>query len=400
MNKLNTRVNLIFLFIVLIWIPLQAVVLKTDAQGRIIALLGLITLIFNLYVNPKIISISLSKPFVFWLLWIIYSTINTVYKGLPEDLNLFLFVSNSLFLPFLVMIIVYLEYLNDSKLLLKSFFVIIISYIFLTFFSLEILKGGRLMVQGVGNSMPNTFAFFAFLILLGFAKSTFGKYKTTFFLVVILIAIVLSGTRKALGAVFVILIFALLSHFFHRSIKTKFTVGFFVMLIYFAYQFIIEKTFIGGRFQQIESDATMFNTTNIQILNFLGDRASYYILGWEVFLDNAFTGIGLRNFMYYTGFTHGLHTEYMVQLAECGVIGTLLFVLFNWSVGRSLIRVLLLNRENKKSALILVGAFLSILFMNLTAWTYAFPIYFAIYGVIIANVNQLLNQSKSLYRKY
>src|SRR5690606_22005982 len=84
-----------------------------------------------------------------------------------------------------------------------------------------------------------------------------------------------------------------------------------------------------------------------------------------------------------TGSAHVIHSEYMVQLAEGGLVGTLFFLLFNIGIGKGIYSAW--KRFPKKRPIIwmLIGAFGVILFIDITAWIYSFARYFMVYGIII-----------------
>ena len=76
--------NYIFIFIALVWEPLQRGILHVDGHGRILMLLTISTFIFNI-VNTSFRKIVISVPCVIWLLWIIYNIIN--WKSVNKNLD-------------------------------------------------------------------------------------------------------------------------------------------------------------------------------------------------------------------------------------------------------------------------------------------------------------------------
>ena len=57
-------------------------------------------------------------------------------------------------------------------------------------------------------------------------------------------------------------------------------------------------------------------------------RAIQYEFGYEKFLENPYFGIGLNNYKQFDGYNLVLHSEYLVQLIENGLVGFILFFLF------------------------------------------------------------------------
>ena len=104
-------------------------------------------------------------------------------------------------------------------------------------------------------------------------------------------------------------------------------------------------------------------------------------------------GIGLKNYFFKGYGSLVIHSEYMVQLAEGGVIGAALFLLFNQWIARWLFKLFLV-RSNRALVALLAGAFISILFIDLTAWTYQFSMYFVMLGVVIGYIRILRNKGR------
>ena len=67
-------------------------------------------------------------------------------------------------------------------------------------------------------------------------------------------------------------------------------------------------------------------------------RALQYVDGFEVFKENIFTGIGLLNYSKIDQWGLVLHSEYLVQLIECGIIGVFLFLFFHIYIIRKLLK--------------------------------------------------------------
>ena len=82
----------------------------------------------------------------------------------------------------------------------------------------------------------------------------------------------------------------------------------------------------------------------------------------------------------------------MVQLTESGIIGVFLFLLFNVFIVKDLINSVNNDKLKRQLSFILLGGITGILFINFTAWTYAFPQYFSVFGVIIGY--NFLNKQK------
>jgi O-antigen ligase len=244
----------------------------------------------------------------------------------------------------------------------------------------------------MGNAGPlNTIYIFFFAALLFVHKKI--KWITLIPLMVFAFAVIaMSATRKAFGAAVIITLTFIISQI-QFSAKNIILVLVLSAAFYFGGNYAIENTALRERFDEGVEYGEGLNTTGIEALDLLGDRVGNYIIGWDIFKDNPLTGIGLTNYKHKG---HGLlllHTEYMVQLTECGIIGTILFLLFYFWIGKHIILIWRKNPFQSRPALwILAGGFCAVLFINLTAWTYEFDQYFAVFGVMIGYIKIFTKQ--------
>ncbi|HHX69570.1 MAG TPA: O-antigen ligase family protein [Gallicola sp.] len=293
----------------------------------------------------------------------------------------------------IIMTIVSLEFTKNANKLVRILLNITLAYSIIGLLN-SVNIDGRLMNESMGNALPLNTVFIVFYSgFLYFNKKLNSRILIAVWLLSISL-IVLSGARKALGASLIIITFYLVAHLRNISFKTIISLVLVIFIFTFAFNYISDDTVIGARIAQTIETGERVNTTNIQYLNFLGDRAQHYILAFELFLNNKLTGVGLRNFSSTTLNAYTLHSEYMVQLAECGIIGTSFFLLFN---GWILINLVKLIKKNRAGFFIL-GALLAILFINLTAWTYSSPMYFASYGIVIGYIKTKKNDNCNLCR--
>ena len=149
-------------------------------------------------------------------------------------------------------------------------------------------------------------------------------------------------------------------------------------------------TVLGERMQTIDESAAIYNTSDVALLNLLGDRAYFYIRGIQIFEEHPLTGIGINNFMYIDASELPFHTEYMTQLAENGILGTVLYIFFYISVFNQIINA----KKNKiigAEYWVYIGWMIVILFISLTAWVYSFKHYYIVIGLVIGGI---LNNKK------
>ena len=380
MPKLTHFLNYSYLMLAILWLPLSQTIITVDGKGRMIVFLTIFLIILNFISNRRFQLLLFSKPIIFWGIWVIYSCINLINKGYQGEESIFFFVTLNLIVPFLVMLIVSLEWSYSNikilKFLLFTFF--IYGLIILFFFDTSLTITGDRNSNIIGNvgSLNTMFVVFYSSLLYVYKKLTLKK--VLFYVLFALLIILLIATRKAFGAVLIMMVFAIISQF-NISVKNIIRFVFFSLFIFFSTSLILNNSTIGDRFSNIEQEGQNFNTTDNQILDLLGDRAFFYIEGWSQFIKTPATGIGLNNFMRIADSNYTIHSEYMVQLTEGGVIGTLLFLFFYFWLILNLYKSL---KKNKEITTVLIGGLLAIIFVNITAWTYAFPQYFACFGII------------------
>lgn len=397
--RLNLQViNYIYLALAILWDPIQRGFLHIDGKGRIMFMLTILIFLVNIVLDKRFLKKEVfSRPAVFWGLWIIYSGINLQFQGYYGELSFSFFFVHQLFKPFLIMVIAAKETQRNPEKVFKLFTIVFTAFALL---SVTVLGGvhetheDRLTGQ-LGNTGPlNTIYVIFFAALLFVHKKI--KWRTLIPLTIFAFAVIsMAATRKAFGAAVIIALTFVLS-------QIKFSAKNIILALilsagfYFGGNYALENTALGKRFEEGVEVGVEKNTTNIEVLSFLGDRVFFYVKGWEIFNNNMLTGIGLKNFMHKNHGPLVIHSEYMVQLAECGIIGSMLFLLFYFWIGKNLIRIWRKNPLQSRPALwILAGGFGAVLFINFTAWTYEFEQYFAAFGVMIGYIKYIQNNDSN-----
>jgi len=391
MEKQTTRINYFYVSIILLWLPIQYIIGITTMKIPLV--FTVLIFIYNMIISRLYFKQFLTKPVIFWLFWVIFNMINSYIKGVNYMSFTYGALIAEIIISLIIMTIVSLEFTKNANKLVRILLNITLAYSIIGLLN-SVNIDGRLMNESMGNALPLNTVFIVFYSgFLYFNKKLNSRILIAVWLLSISL-IVLSGARKALGASLIIITFYLVAHLRNISFKTIISLVLVIFIFTFAFNYISDDTVIGARIAQTIETGERVNTTNIQYLNFLGDRAQHYILAFELFLNNKLTGVGLRNFSSTTLNAYTLHSEYMVQLAECGIIGTSFFLLFN---GWILINLVKLIKKNRAGFFIL-GALLAILFINLTAWTYSSPMYFASYGIVIGYIKTKKNDNCNLCR--
>ncbi len=379
------RFNIFYLCFMVLWPLLQGNFFNGfDGTGRI----GWFMMIMAVFANGKSLY-TVPKIMLIWGVWILYNIVLSRIKGFDlGSVSFPIWAVNSLIKPFITMLVAYNTFRMDSDKTIKSLF-----NCWLVFVAIGIvtMQGHTRDVMGEdvtrqSNEMGNTFIN-ASIFLLMFAFYALNKrlIKINIFMVACLIeilAIVLSGSRKGMLSIFIIFFMSYVGKNTDMSMKQLVRISFIAMIAYLVVQIIMTYTVAGLRIQAgLEENEYEDNW----FLSKMGDRAFMYDCGWELFLENPLTGIGLQNFRWQNalGIELALHTEYMVQICECGIIGSVLFLIFYYGMAKRIV-LLLISGTNKQDTFVLLATFTGFLMMSFFAWTYSHIYFFLFFGFIYA----------------
>ncbi|MCM4174101.1 hypothetical protein DHD32_21775 [Arenibacter sp. TNZ] len=375
------RFEYFFSLMVLIWEPFQRFILKVDGAGYSITLLCIILL--SILIRKKsFYKIAFNKPLIIWLLWLIYTFINALINGYGDDIPILSFFTN-IFAPLLLMIVITLEFKRDDKKLLNILIMgLYLAIILILLFETE-TEHGRTGGELNSNTIGTMATVLCMLLYLKYYKH---QLKALWFIILIslpIFTIISTGSRTAFGGLALLLG---LHFFINRSRNVLITISKIVLpalILILAFNYLLENTGLGERILSTteQSEGMDFETGN-PILDKFGDRGIFYYRGWEVFIEQPLTGIGLGNFKDYNENKLAQHSEYMIQLTELGLIGFTLFFLFYLSIFKNLFRIknILINkRENE----LFIGYVLIILLMITATRMYQVGYFFAIIGVTI-----------------
>ncbi len=376
-------INYLYLAYVLVWFPLaRTQLLDVDGAGNIGLLIALLSLVVNLNNTAFQRLFYLDKSILIWGCWCIYVSIVWWIIGMNDTgAPSYTFLWVTVFMAFYSMIVSSYEIMHNTKrttLLLMCFLIvyqIIGTYIELKTGVLD--EDKRTFI--IGNTLSLSACSLAFISCFSNMNKWLSTKKLIAIIIFASISIFLLSTRKAFVGIFIILFFWLISKYKLLTLKRIPLLLLFFYIIYEIIIYVIENTEIGQRFLLLEEE-NRFNTTDYGWLNFLGDRAYYYIEGWRLFLDHPIWGIGIRNFKAVVDGDYVIHSEYMVQLCECGIVGTLMFIMFYLSLFR---RIWTTRRAVKWMFYSFISWMVFMLFIDVTAWTYQFSSFFVCFGIII-----------------
>ncbi len=387
-----SKLNYIFIFVVWTWPFLASdVFFGIDAAGRVPMILTFITFFANYFSKNR--RFMLERPYLFWMLWTIYAIFNYWTKKPVTADNPAIFCIGR----FSILMVLYVsawEYMERPKRFLM-FVTFVCFAIGLFTIDSEMLRKqlegnvenlGDHFISEFGNVIPLQMVILSFFLILAYFKKFLKLLPTVvFFLSVAFFIIIVSATRKAFGGIVIIVFFSFLPYFMRRSWRSVIALVLFY-LVYQGIDYLMENTFMGERVIEIYEMRDEYEKGTF--LYYMGDRAYMYVQGWKLFLENMWTGIGLRNFAAVAHSDYVLHTEYMVQLTECGLIGAALYLAFNISIIIGLVKAAL-KKVDFKQTLVCLGLMAAILFISFTAWTYTFTIYFIGLGIVIGHYKRL-----------
>ena len=214
-NRIRYKFNILYLVICILWPLFQRIYFNgIDGAGRIQIFLLIVGTLLNLKAFSKT-----PKYFYIWLIWIIYSIINTFIKGFPlENISFVNWVMRSLLFPYITMLIAFTTFKYNYDKTVKIIFYIFLLYAILGGISFEKFDSydiGERAGNEMGNEFLNTVIFttmFAFLYFLKYKKNNGLVYFSIF---ITFLIVVISGQRKSLFSMllmFFISIYAIISN--------------------------------------------------------------------------------------------------------------------------------------------------------------------------------------------
>lgn len=390
MYQYTTLFNYIYILYIILHPAISRLIIGFDGAGHIYMLLAFVIAFLN-FNNRAFWSEFKIQPIFIWCIWCIYAATTWYFHGINStNLESYIFIFDKIFNPFITLFITCHESHKNpkriSKLILIGYIIYVILGIILQEPSGKGMRGGELL----GNGLSLNGVCLVAIASICYIKGWCGKKIYILSIFLCTYAVIYVATRKALFSELIIISSVLLAKFNIKNLKDISLMTFAIIVIYIAYSYILDNTLLGERLSTIEDSSTKWNTTSYSLLNFLGDRAYFYINGWQLFLDHPIIGIGLFNFGIFMNSRLPIHSEYIVQLCELGLIGSFIYIGYISSIFKK-IKQLRVIRENKIS-LVFYGWMASLLFISLTTWTYEFPRYFLITGIIIGYCSRLNNK--------
>lgn len=189
------------------------------------------------------------------------------------------------------------------------------------------------------------------LIALGYLFLSCRKGKINFLyilqVIVLVTGILLSGSRKILVGIIVLICLYLLCLFFSNQVNMRKKIKIMLALMMTApigFFYLFYFTYIGQRFF-VQNNGDLY-------------REALFKFGIESFLEHPLLGLGFNNFRYYHGGTYS-HNVFSELLSCTGVFGLLIYIVF-YIIELYLICIMLkkmrTSRENKKPVYFIIAA--------------------------------------------
>lgn len=380
-NSLNSKLNGFYIGFIVLW-PVLQYFIGFDGKGRIPFFGTLAFLAYSFFANQKQF---LSMPLLIWWIWVAYALINTFFiQGTPmPPADIIGFCTGLVSGPLIAKCIIDGAFTGRDS-LLKYIGYVILLYLLGTLMIPSTNEYEGHGISAFGNIVPITIVFMVFVFAIRFIHKDISLKLFVVVSVLAVFLVVVSATRKAFGGLFIVLLFTYLSKMQKFSFKT-----FFVSVLVGLILYALSDTFISSdlweRFYRTNEQSAVGDYDDNLFLSLMDDRAIMYVTGWDVFLDNLWLGIGLRNYLNLGYSAYTLHTEYMVQLTECGIVGSSLFLWFYLKMAKGLIRK---AKWHSYEALVYLGGYVTIIFMSFTTWTYNQPVFWICIGLILAYIKK------------
>lgn len=289
-----------------------------------------VAVFMNFLPNREFRKIAFSFPMLVWIVLAVYHTINAFIKHVPD----FSFPDVLVRAKIYCSIVIFAYFLSKNfKKTLKYIFYALATWLTIGLLYVGYNPGERLAGEGLISVQFGKNA--AVMGICGIYLTIFN-YKQLICVAIRLmypmLFIFLSQTRQALGMVAIQFVgfyyaFILRLKINFRSVALL-AIGFF--LAYNGYTYLMDETGLGTRIQDdIEEAGLSEQYSTGTVFDYIaGERIYYYVVGAEIFKEHSLTGIGLENFKPYTGGEYPMHVEWMVHLAEGGIIAFVLYVCF------------------------------------------------------------------------
>ena len=360
-------------------------------SGQLVCIMSIISIIY-LYQKDKLMMETINNKYCkIWIALIAYHLFNAIFKGVVYDHSVSLVSNYSLFFAsifncyFTMIYTIYCLKKNPQKTLYYG----LCGYLLFLLFAFSLAEvddtsQGERLSGAIFSTQFAQAAGMSLLFLVFYHYNQRLRMTTTLcYSILPILAIIMCGSRNGFG----LLLLAVFAFFMGKLFLNKLSFGkiisliLFSVIIYYSINHILDNTVLGERLLQSKDYNDELNAETGTILDYLGDRSIYYVVGWSNFLENPITGIGLFNYINYNKSEFPLHSEYLTHLTEGGIVGTFIYLLFIGGLLKNIFKMFIAKR-NSDNVLILI-LFLSYLFIGITAREFYYNQFYPILGLCI-----------------
>lgn len=401
------KIQYIYIIFIIVWTPINFII-NMDAMGRLKMILTIVTFVI-LYNNDSVYRRCLKNGGMKILVLLVgYMICNYLILYIPSRVarpgEQLVQVFNLIYPVITASVVIYEIYKKRES---RLYNVIIFAYYLWTILLLGFNNGmseqsGRLTIQGIdGNDFAFVGCIIVFLIYIKCLKYNMSVVKGIILSIMPIILIVLSGSRTAFGCVVMIVATMMIVLVRHLDAKKFMVILILSVIAGGGLFYVMENTTLGERLSDTSTQSKNGDMETGTFVDVLGDRGPFYYYGFMKFTEEPVHGIGLTNFSKLRVWGWGstglvCHSEYMVQLSECGIIGFILYVSFLCSlwyrICKASLRKLIVPRPWLYCGLGMV------VFIPLFFWTYDRLYIFIIYGIIIGYTQHVQIYSKITVR--
>lgn len=225
-----------------------------------------------------------------------------------------------------------------------------------------------------------------FFVLIKYLHRSISLTKSIVLLIIPAITIAISGSRTAFGIMAILLLIFILRE--SNSIQSKLAKFAFIIIAFFAIQFVLQNLSIGERILNTSEQAGQLGYIETGTKwDLLGDRGYLYYIAIPHIPSNFWFGIGSNNFKStIPGAIWVLHSEYLIQLLECGVFATVMYFYVYYWIIRNTIRIRPKSIVLKDIRTLSILAFVVLLFACFITRVSYYGMYSTIIGYLIYNV--------------
>jgi O-antigen ligase len=360
----------------------------------VISFLFIVVFFSYLNKNKTFRFIAFSKPLFIWLVLTAYQWMNAMYKHVPEVNVLDLFHGFKIYAC-----IVFFAYVSikDFNRTIISLVVVFTAYLLMSFLLNTESHNDRLSGVIFATALGQTAALLGVYVAYYCLSRNFSIKRSILYYILPLIVILSTQSRNSLAMLCIIFIGHVLAYNAKKGLKIWRLFIIIAIIAFISLQLLdllIEHTELGQRFNDLSelkasqevnglSTGTFFDTI-------VGDRLRYYVIGYQLFLEAPITGIGMWNFKYLAGGDYPLHSEYMVQLCEGGIIAFSLWVWFYITIFLGIFK----SVYPKYIKIVAIFSVISILFCSIYARVFYYEYFYPVIGIAISLSPSVNNKHK------